>query len=95
MQRQELNIIFREVKHGDFKGEIDCVFLDFKEDHYGHRVACYAHVGQHSSGDYSYFLHCTKTTTPEKYQSLFNEIKSIYNDYNIVIHSKLTKKYLK
>ena len=83
-----LNITFREVKHGEFKGEIDCLFLD--QDTFNKRsfrMSCYSRIGQHSEGDITYFYNNTRPA--KNYDSLLKEIESIYSDYKIVIHNKL------
>ncbi len=88
----KLNICFREVKHGKFKGDIDCVLLDFRGTHHGDDIQCYAKIGQHGFGDYSYFRYNTKTA--KNYQDLLKEIQSIYHDYEIIVHNRLTRNFL-
>jgi len=90
--KQKVIITFREVKHGQFKGDIDAVFLESWHDHYSDQVVCYAHIGQHGSGDYTYFKNNTKPA--KNYDSLLSELKSIYSDCELIIHDKLTRKFL-
>jgi len=81
-------IVFRVVKHGQFKGSIDAVFLG--TDHRD-RIQCYAHMGQHSEGDYNYFLQETRPATLEEYKDLLYELKAIgYTDLKIL--KRLVKK---
>lgn len=84
---KKLNICFREVKHGEYKGSVDCVFLDPETFERNYRLSCYARIGQHSMGCVSYFYNSTKPA--KNYESLLSEIKSIYNEFEIVVHSKL------
>lgn len=92
MEKEIINICFREVKNGEFKGAIDAVFLDseFLENNY--RVQCYAHIGQHSSGDISYFRNSTRPAKKEDYQSLLNELKDIYKEYTLKINNRFLLK---
>ena len=81
-------IVFRVVKQGQFKDSIDAVFLGTDQLN---RNQCYAHIGQHSEGDYNYFLQETRPATPEEYRDLLHELKSIgYNDLKIL--KRLIKK---
>ena len=89
-----LNICFREVKAGTFKGSIDCVLLDFPAGVHNQNIECYAHIGQHSVGEYDYFINSTKAAV--NYSELLNEIKSVYGpEYLAVVHKRMTRKYLK
>lgn len=95
-----LNICIRKVKHGHFKGSIDIVLLDFKDDLYGHRFECFGNVGQrgsgecHSSGDYEYFRDKTIKANESEYRCALDSLKSIYDDFEIVISDRLTKKFI-
>ncbi len=82
-----LNVAFREVKSGRFKGDVECVFLDSDTFETNYLLRCYSRVGQHSIGCVSYFYNDTKPA--KDYDSLLKEIQSIYNDYDVVIHNRL------
>ena len=44
---------------------------------------CYAHNGQHGCADYRYYLDCKKATKDE-YKDLYNELKFIGYDIEII-----------
>ncbi len=52
---------------------------------------CYAHIGQHSTTNYNYYLRC-KPATQEEYKSLYNELKNI--GYEIEVIKKINTKKL-
>lgn len=52
---------------------------------------CYTHIGQHSTTDYNYYLRC-KPATKEEYQNLYNELKNI--GYEIEVIKKINTKKL-
>lgn len=98
---KKLNICIREVKHGQFKNSLDIVLLDWYEDIYNSKLGSFGNVGSlgsgycHSSGDYSYFVNSTKAAdlNNQEVQGILKEFKSIYNNYEIVIKSRLTLKF--
>lgn len=98
---KKLNICIRQVKHGQFKNSLDIVLLDWYDDVYNSKLGTFGNVGTlgsgycHSSGDFSYFVNSTKAANlnSEHVQKLLKEFKSIYNNYEIVIKTRLTLKY--
>lgn len=67
------------VRFVQFKGEILAVFMrssaDLRHNGYQWMRQCYAHIGQH--GDCYDGMQRRKRATPEQYQPLLNELKSI------------------
>lgn len=93
MNNPDINVVFRTVKNGKFKGAVDCVFLNEWRDTSETQISCFD--GQHGLGNYDYFTSETRTSKPVEYSDLLKTLKDIYKDYNLVIHAKMTKKFLK
>ena len=51
-------------------------------------IMCYQHVGQHGEASLDYY-NSTKPATPDEYADLLSELKSIYNDVNLVVRRKI------
>ena len=82
-----VKVIFRK------EGKEGSIIAVFPEDIEGPGLyGCYAHVGQHSSTHYSYYL-STKKATEEEYTPLLNELKNYpgYKDCTFKIYKKFTK----
>lgn len=97
---KQLNIVIREVKNGTFKGSQDIVLLDFEGRSDGNSFEVFGNIGDsntgycHSIADYDYLKEKTKTLEEKNARRILNSLKAIYNDFEIVIHKRLTKKYL-
>ena len=76
------DIVFRKDTTPKFKGIIFALFPHECSDHRGN-VACYQHVGQHSSADYNHCIRTSVPATPEEYKDLKAELESI--GYNIKV----------
>lgn len=98
---ETINICIRVVKNGPFKDSLDIVILDEWDDINNTRLQSFGNVGHkgsgycHSSGNYDYFRDSTKRASESQYSDILQNFKSIYNDYNIVIKSRLTNKLAK
>lgn len=79
---EKVKVIFRKEKDG----EIVAFFPELKAN-YG-RMVCYAHIGQHSEADIEYY-HTTKKALDSEFKPLLNELKSIYNDCELIVKQKL------
>ena len=51
-------------------------------------IMCYQHVGQHGEASLDYY-NSTKPATPDEYADLLAELKSIYDDVNLVVRRKI------
>jgi hypothetical protein len=89
------DVIFRVDKTGDFKGSITAYFpYDVATSH--GEIACYMHVGQHSSADYNYCVGKSRLATEKEYEDLKKELESLGYNLNIIKkqnHSKYLKSY--
>lgn len=83
-----MEIIFKKDKSNN--NEI-IAFMPYAICNWQGDFTCYAHIGQHSMTDYNYYL-CCKPATQEEYQNLYNELKSI--GYEIEIIKKINTKKL-
>ena len=52
------------------------------------KVMCYQHVGQHGEASLEYY-NSLKPASPDEYADLLAELKSIYDDVNLVVRKKL------
>ena len=85
----QTKVIFR--KYPD--GQIIALFPQFTNS-YRYTVTSYMHMGQHSEADYNHVVNTTKLANPNEYESLLNEIKSIYKpEYEIVVIKKAKVKF--
>lgn len=79
-------VIFRKEASGAFEGIVTAYFPYNIETKDG-KIACYSHVGQHSSANY---YHCmTKSVLAEKheYNDLYHELESM--GYNLRVIKKI------
>ena len=82
MKKKQLKVIFKKDKEGNI-----IAFLPDIEVNFGN-IMSYAHDGQHSETDIEYYW-SLKKAEQEEYKSLLNELKMIYNDYDILIRQRL------
>ena len=77
-------VIFKKVKSGDFKGEVDAFFPNHEANR--GNISGYSHIGQHFEADLGYFWDLAPAK-PEEYASLKKELESI--GYNLKVVKKL------
>ena len=65
-------------------------FMPYEFCNWQGQFTCYAHIGQHSSCAYDYYLQC-KPATYQEYKPLLEELKSIGYDVQVInrINGKL------
>jgi hypothetical protein len=51
---------------------------------FGTKYNCYSSDGQHSTCDKWYILESREEVNPERYGKLYNELKSIYGDIELI-----------
>ena len=90
MEKIKVDVHFRKFK-GDFGGQVTAVFPYITET--STHVACYAHMGQHSSVEWNY-VPMSKPATKAEYLPLKKELESIGYEVN-VINKRSHVKYLK
>jgi hypothetical protein len=79
-------VIFRKWKED---GEILALFpTEIAHDHY---CTVYAHVGQHSAGDYHACIALSTPATPAEYASLKRELESEPYNYNLTVRKRYTR----
>ena len=89
MKKELLKVVFRKFNDG----EIIALFPDIKFGCPHYEIMSYMHIGQHTEVDHHAILEQTKLATEEEYQTLLNEIKNIYHDYDIKVMKKLNVKF--
>ena len=78
----KVKVIFRK----DRKGNI-IAFLPELRVNRGN-IMSYMHIGQHSEASYQFYTE-TKKADESEYNSLLDELKSIYDDCTLVVKQKL------
>lgn len=80
-------VIFRAERSGKFKGDVTAVFPEFTE--WCGDMACYSHIGQHSTCSLEWY-YSTRPATPEEYAPLLAELKTIYT--GLVVRRRRARK---
>lgn len=97
-QIEKLDVIFRVVPHGKFKGEVTAFFPSIAADRDYSNCQCYAHVGQHGSASYGFYK-TQRLATPAEYADLLSELKGIYESEHygepveLVVKTRWTAKH--
>ena len=78
----KVKVIFRKDKEGNI-----IAFFPEIEVNYGN-IMSYMHIGQHGEADYFCYKE-TKKADESEYNSLLNELKSIYDDCILVVKQRL------
>jgi hypothetical protein len=84
-------VIFRI--HRDTKNhgvDVTAVFPCDPADLDGHKMTCYAHVGQHGSCDYGWYLE-TRPAFPEEYADLKQELESAPYGYRFKVYRRMDR----
>ena len=89
MEKQVLKVVFRKFNDG----EVIALFPEIKFGCPHYEIMSYMHIGQHGEVDHHAVVEQTKLATEEEYQTLLNEIKNIYYDYDIKVMKKLNVKF--
>ena len=79
----KVKVIFRKDKEGNI-----IAFLPELRVNYGN-IASYMHIGQHSEASYQFYTE-TKKANESEYNSLLDELKSIYDDCIFVVKRRLS-----
>jgi hypothetical protein len=93
-KEQPQDVIFRAVKTGQFKGDIDAFFPDIPETPgQPHKtILSYTHVGQHGAASIEYYRDNTRPATEEEYADLFKELTDIIG-YKLRVINRITPKH--
>ena len=79
---EKVKVIFRKTKSGE-------VIAFFPEFHVQRgNIMSYMHIGQHSEASLDFYYN-TKKASAQEYESLFNELKTIYDDCVLVVKQKM------
>ena len=78
----KVKVIFRKDKEGNV-----IAFLPELRVNHGY-ITSYMHIGQHSEASYQFYTG-TKKADESEYNSLLNELKSIYDDCILVVKQRL------
>ena len=89
MKKETLQVVFWKFDNG----EVIALFPQIKFGCPRYEIMSYMHIGQHGEVDHHAVIQQTKLATENEYQSLLNEIKSIYHEYDIKVMKKLNVKW--
>ena len=78
----KVKVIFRKDKEGNL-----IAFLHELRVNHGN-IMSYMHIGQHSEASYQFYTE-TKKANESEYNSLLDELKSIYDDCILVVNQRL------
>ena len=78
----KVKVIFRKNKNNDV-----IAFFPEARVNYGN-IMSYMHIGQHSEASYQFYTE-TKKADESEYNSLLDELKSIYDDCILVVKQRL------
>ena len=81
IEREEVMVLFRVDRYGDFKGDVTAVFPELEAS--PGMMTCYAHIGQHSSCSLGWYREKTRPAKPEEYKDLASELRRIGYDLKI------------
>ena len=87
LKMEKLPVIFRAERSGKFKGDVTAVFPTLPGC--PGMMTCYEHVDQHSSCDIRWYR-TTRRALPAEYKELYEEVKSIYDDVELVLRQRIT-----
>ena len=83
-KEKQTRVVFRTITSGISKGEVIALFIDDIADYHGN-IMSYMHIGQHAAANYNACVGVSKLSTPQEYEPLLSELKSIgYSDLKIV-----------
>ena len=85
---ENLKVIFRKDKDGEI-----IAFFPEASANFGN-ILSYMHIGQHGEASLEFYQE-TKKATETEYKPLLMELKSIYDDYNLIVKQKMNYKDLR
>ncbi len=90
---EKVKVVFRKAKNPYTKEYEIVAFFPEIEARYG-KILSYMHIGQHGEADLEFYHKTTKATEAE-YKPLLMELKSIYNDCELMVKQKINYKDLR
>jgi hypothetical protein len=87
------DVIFRAIKSGDFKNDVEAFFPEIPETAgQPHKtVLCYGHIGQHSAASLDYYRDKTRPASPGEAANLKRELESF--GYVLSVMVRMTTKH--
>ena len=79
----KVKVIFRKTNDNEI-----IAFFPEIEASYG-CIMSYMHIGQHGEASYDFYTCDTKMASESEYIDLFNELKLIYNDCELIVKQKI------
>lgn len=85
---ENLKVIFRKTKDGEI-----IAFFPEASANFGN-ILSYMHIGQHGEASLEFYQETNKATETE-YNALLMELKTIYDDYNLIVKQKINYRDLR
>ena len=85
---ENLKVIFRKTKDGEI-----VAFFPEASANFGN-ILSYMHIGQHGEASLEFYQEIKRATEAE-YKPLLEELKSIYDDYELIVKQKINYKDLR
>ena len=79
---EKIKVIFRKHRDGNI-----IAFMPELPANRGN-IVCYEHIGQHGEASVQYY-HTTEKATADEYAPLYDELREIYDDCELVIRQRL------
>lgn len=90
---EKVKVIFRKAKNPYTKEyEVVAFFPEIEANH--GRILSYMHIGQHSEADLGFYQE-TKKVAEAEYKPLLEELKTIYDDCELMVKQKINYKDLR
>lgn len=90
---EKVKVIFRKTKNPYTKECEIVAFFPEIDANYG-KILSYMHIGQHGEADLEFYQE-TKKATEAEYKPLLEELKSIYDDCELMVKQKINYKDLR
>ena len=84
---EKVKVIFRKTKNPYTKEYEIIAFFPEIPANFGN-ILSYMHIGQHGEASYEFYL-STKKAEEEEYQALYNELKGVYDDCELIVKRKI------
>lgn len=84
---EKVKVIFRKAKNPYTKEYEIIAFFPEAPANFGN-ILSYMQLGQHGEASHDFYM-TTKKATKEEYQALYNELKGIYYDCELVVKRKI------
>lgn len=83
--------VFYVIDKDEADREVTAIFIDIPATYEVDELTCYVHYGQHGRAGLSWVKQKTVAASKLEYASLHQELTGIYDEYELVVCSKIDK----